>query len=130
MKLSATTYTYGGSNNGNLFQVDNNTIIVSARAGGNGFVALTMAFPGTTAPAAGKYRIVASGATLQAGQTSFIVNNGNSNTAGYESTGSGGVDAIISINNNKYAIVIPETEVTPLIGTGANTTFSADVAQQ
>ncbi|RYD52117.1 MAG: hypothetical protein EOP52_08040 [Sphingobacteriales bacterium] len=127
LKFSGTTYTYGGI--GTTFLVNNSTVSVTGMNGSNAIGAF-LSFPGNTAPAAGKYRVVSDDSTLSAGQMSFLVSGSTTAGTGYQSTGAGNVDATVSVNGGKYTIVVPDAEAKPISGSAASTTFAANVTQQ
>ncbi len=91
-----------------------------------------MDFPGTTAPAAGTYKVVSGDSTIGANQVSFSVGVATSGTVGmtYSSTGAGTVNLTLGqTSTGKYTITMPSAPVMADSGTATTTVSFTNITQ-
>ena len=123
---------------GNTFKVNSTTLTTSSvqssgstvtvnGTNGGATGGIIFSFPGTATPAAGTYKVVAD--ATGANQVEFIAALGAGTTGTfYSSTGTGTVNAVVTINSGKITITMPDAPAKNITGTDV-VNVSANVTQ-
>lgn len=121
---------YSTTSTGGSVTVTGNTVTAAGVNGNSLAAGLTFEFPGSSAPAAGTYKVVAdTTGTLAANTVSFYATVA-STTGGtfYASTGTGTVNATVTVNSGKLNITMPDAPAKQVNGTNT-ITVNANITQ-